>query len=153
MSKRSNIWIIALICLMFNVFVACSVAEETPKTPPVGAGPGDISGFLKNLTEKGYDISEIQAAIDKGDKDSVKTLLDKFFEAHPEAKPQRPAMTAEQLKKTVDDLASKGNDVAQIKAAVDSGDTTTAQKLLDEFFTAHPDSRQTPPADGQKPPQ
>ncbi len=154
MSKKSNIWTIALACLVFSVFVACAVAEDTPQAPPEGGGPGgDISGLLKNLTEKGFDVSEIQAAFDKDDKDTAKTLLDKFFEAHPDAKPQMRLMDADHMKKIVEDLASKGSDVSQIKTALDSGDTTSAQKLLDDFFKAHPETRPTPPADGQKPTQ
>lgn len=154
MIKKSNIWIIALACVLLSVFVASALADDAPQAPPAGGGPGgDMSGLLKNLTAKGYDVTEIQAAIDKGDKDSAKTLLDKFFEAHPDAKPQMPAMDADHLKKMVDELATKGNDVSQIKAALDGGDTTTAQKLLDEFFKAHPDARPTPPADGKKPAQ
>ncbi len=154
MSKQSNMWIIALACIVLSVFVASAVAEEAPQAPPAGGGAGgDMSGLLKNLTEKGFDVSDIQAAIDKGDKDTAKTLLDKFFEAHPDAKPQMQPMDADHMKKIVDELASKGSDVSQIKAALDSGDTTSAQKLLDDFFKAHPDARPTPPADGKKPAQ
>lgn len=154
MIKKSNIWIIALACVLLSVFVTSALADDAPQAPPAGAGPGgDMSGLLENLTAKGYDVTEIQAAIDKGDKDSAKTLLDKFFEAHPDAKPQMPAMDADRLKKMVDDLATKGNDVSQIKTALDGGDIATAQKLLDEFFKAHSDARPTLPADGKKPAQ
>ena len=154
MIKKSNIWIITLACILLSVFVASVLADDAPQAPPQGGGPGgDMSGLLKNLTAKGYDVTEIQSAIDKGDKDSAKTLLDKFYEAHPDAKPTMPAMDADHLKKMVDELATKGNDVSQIKTALDGGDTATAQKLLDEFFKAHPDARPTPPADGQKPAQ
>ncbi|MDD1730374.1 MAG: hypothetical protein LUQ50_15070 [Methanospirillum sp.] len=153
MSKRSNIWIIAMACIVLSVLVASVYAEDAaPQAPPQGAGPGDMSGLLKNLTEKGFDVTEIQAAEEKGDKDSAKALLDKFFEAHPEAKPQMPPMDADRMKKIVSDLASKGSDVSAIQTALDGGDSTTAQKLLDDFFKEHPDARPTPPADGQKPP-
>ena len=153
MSKRSNIRIIAMACIMISVLTASVYAEDAaPQAPPQGAGPGDMSGLLKNLTERGFDVTDIQAAEEKGDKDSAKALLNKFIETHPEAKPQMPPMDADRLKKIVANLASKGNDVAAIQAALDSGDSTTAQKLLDNFFNEHPDSRPTPPADGQKPP-
>jgi len=154
MSNKSNIWIIALACVLLSVFVASALADDTPQAPPADGGPGgDMSGLLKSLTEKGFDVSEIQVAEDSGDKDNAKILLDKFFEVHPEAKPEMPTMDAEHLSKIVDELASKGDDVTQIKAAIDSGDTEGAQKLLDEFFKANPDARPTPPADGQAPAQ
>ena len=156
MSKKSNIFFIALACtVLLSVFVSCVSAADAPTQAPPNGGPdgGDMSGLLKNLTEKGFDVTAIQTAIDSGDKDSAKTLLDKFFTEHPDAKPQMPAMDADHLKTMVSDLASKGNDVTKIQAALDSGDTTGAQTLLDEFFKAHPDARPTPPADGQKPAQ
>lgn len=105
-----------------------------------------------NLTEQGFDVSTVQAAVDSGDKDAAKKALDEFFQAHPEAKPKMPAMPADRLKEIVQNLSSKG-DVSTIQAALDSGDTEKAQKLLDEFWQQHPDAKPAPPEGGQPPQQ
>ncbi|PKP51985.1 MAG: hypothetical protein CVT90_02845 [Candidatus Altiarchaeales archaeon HGW-Altiarchaeales-3] len=143
-----------IIVIALSTLVCLAYAEDTTQAPPQGPpGGGDISGMVKNLTEKGFDVSKIQAAIDSGDKETAKTLLDAFFTEHPEAKPDRPVMDADHMKTMVQDLASKGNDVSKIQTAIDSGDTTSAQKLLDSFLNEHPDARPTHPAQGEKPAQ
>jgi hypothetical protein len=155
MKKISNIWLIALILTVAISFISCSViAADTTQAPPnapPGNGPG-MDKMLQNLTAKGYDVSKIQAAVTSGDNETARKLLDEFWTAHPDAKPQRPQMDAEQLKKMVADLAGKGNDVSKIQTALDSGNVSEAQTLFDEFIKAHPDAMPKP-ADGEKPAQ
>lgn len=143
------------IVIAISTLVCLVYADDPTQAPPQGGSPGgeDISGMVKNLTEKGFDVSKIQAAIDSGDTKTAKTLLDAFFTEHPESKPERPVMDADHMRTMVQDLASKGNDVSKIQAALDSGDTTSAQILIDSFLNEHPDARPTPPAQGEKPVQ
>ena len=158
MRKISNIWLITLIFIIGMCFIplVTSADDSAGQVPPAGApnGPngGDMTGMLKNLTEQGFDVSTVQAAVDSGDKDAAKKALDEFFQAHPEAKPKMPAMPADRLKEIVQNLSSKG-DVSTIQAALDSGDTEKAQKLLDEFWQQHPDAKPAPPEGGQPPQQ
>jgi len=98
-------------------------------------------------------MTKIQTAFNSGDNETAKTLLDAFYTDHPEAKPQKPVMDAEHMKTTLAELATKGNDVSKIQTALESGDTTGAQTLLDAFFKEHPDARPTPPDRGEKPSQ
>lgn len=143
-----------IIVIVTSTITCVAYAETTDQVPPQGAPGGwDMSGMLKNLTEKGYDVSKIQTAVDSGDKEAARTLLEGFYTEHPEAKPERPVMDAERMKSMVQDLASKGNDVSTIQVALEGGDTTGAQSLLDAFFKDHPDSRPTPPSQGEMPAQ
>lgn len=132
----------------------CSVfAEDTHAAPPNGHPNGGFDKMVQNLSEQGFDVSKIQAAIDSGDNDTARKLLDEFYAAHPEAKPKRPEMSAEQLAKIIQELKEKGKDVTAIETALAGGNTTAAQSLLDEFWKNNPGERPAPPNQSEKPPQ
>ena len=157
MRKASNIFVYLIITLILSV-MACSVlAEDTPAVPPNGPPNGHPDGgfdkMVQNLSEQGFDVSKIQAAIESGDNDTARKLLDEFYAAHPEAKPKRPEMSAEQLGKIIQELKEKGKDVTAIEAALAGGNTTAAQSLLDEFWKNNPGERPVPPNQSEKPPQ
>jgi hypothetical protein len=157
MVKISNIWLIALMLTVVLSVIICSASAadnsaQAPSNAPLEGGPG-MDRMLQNLTERGYDVKNIQETVKSGDNETAKKLLDEFWTAHPETKPQRPQMSADQLKEIVTDLAGKGKDISKIQAALDSGNITEAQKLLDEFWKANPDLRPAPQANGEKPPK
>jgi|GEM_PF-1433650 len=140
--KILNIWLVVLILTIFTCFITCSVSAADALAPinaPPGDGPG-MDKILQNLTEKGYDVSKIQVALNDGDNETAKKLLDEFWTAHPDSKPQRPQMDPDQLKMMVSDLAGKGNDVSKIQAALDSGNVSDAHILFDEFIKSHPNA-------------
>lgn len=153
MKLRSNIRIALLIALVMSVLICTVPADDKPQAPPNGPPDGGFDHMVQNLSEQGYDVSKIQAAIDSKDNDTARKLLDEFFAAHPEAKPKRPEMSADQLKTIIQELKEKGKDVSQIEAALTGGNTTKAQMLLDEFWKNNPDERPAPKNPGEKPPQ
>jgi len=53
-----------------------------------GFGPGMMENRLAQLEAKGYDVSAIRAAIDSGDKETSRTLMQQFMEAHKEELPR-----------------------------------------------------------------
>jgi hypothetical protein len=64
---------------------------------PDGAPPGDrpydssrMTGLLNKLTEQGFDVSAIRAAVDSGDMDTARTLMKQFMEEHKDQLPERP---------------------------------------------------------------
>ena len=118
--------------------------------------PLNGAGFIKtlqNLTARGYDVSTIQAAVNIGDNQTARKLLNTFYETYPETKPEMPVMSADRIKGIISNLSQKGNDVSQIQKSLDAGDIKAAQNLLDTFYKEHPDQRQTPPTRGEKPSQ
>lgn len=157
MEKTSNILVSLIITLVLSAMVCSVLAEDKPAAPPNGPpnGPpdGGFDTMVQNLSKQGFDVSQIQAAIDSGEKDTARKLLDEFYAAHPEAKPKRPDMSAEQLGNIIQGLKEKGKDVATIEAALAGGNTTAAQALLDEFWKNNPGERPAPPEHGEKPPQ
>lgn len=100
--------------------------------------------MVQNLTTKGYDLTQIQAALDKGDEQTARKLLTQFWDQHPEV---RPAIPVDRIKGMVQNLSAKGYDTKDIQAAVDSGDGSKASALLNQFFQAHPEARPTFTAD------
>jgi hypothetical protein len=105
---------------------------------------GNMKGMIQNLTAKGYDLTQIQAALDKGDNQTTFQLLNQFWDQHPEARPQMPI---DWMKGIEQNLTAKGFDTTQIKAAIDSGDGTKANTLLNQLYQAHPEARPTFPID------
>ncbi|MDD1652283.1 MAG: tetratricopeptide repeat protein [Methanomicrobiales archaeon] len=159
--KRIALGIMVVLC-MFAIYQAG--AQDT------AAGQGTVAGdrcpghgpnptaILDRLEAQGYDVSAIRAAIDGGDTDTARTLLDQFREEHPDALPAfggqpgaRGPMDADRLTSLLERLSEKGYDVSEIQSALDNESLDTAMKLLRKFMEEHreelgmPD--RTPPAD------
>jgi len=67
--------------------------DELP-IPPAGdrAGNGErMSGLFDNLEEQGYDMSEVRTAIESGDMETARTLMQQFMEEHRDELPIPPA--------------------------------------------------------------
>jgi DNA-binding GntR family transcriptional regulator len=118
--------------------------DELPK-PPAGDRGNRMPGLLDHLEEQGYDVTAIRAAVESGDKETARTLLDQFMQEHPDAlpvpadSPPRGHMTS-----LLDRLEEQGYDVTAIRAAVESGDKETARTLLDQFMQEHPEEMPGP---------
>ena len=54
-----------------------------------GFGSGMMENRLAQLETKGYDVSAIRAAIDSGDKETARTLMEQFMESHKDELPRR----------------------------------------------------------------
>ncbi len=110
--------------------------------------------MLDNLTAKGYDVSAIRAAVTSGDYKTAMTLLAGFQDCSPGCIPcpgegaGKGPMTGEakgeRMILMLDNLTAQGYDVSAIRTAVTSGDYETAQTLMQEFRTAHPDAFPAP---------
>jgi DNA-binding transcriptional MerR regulator len=153
MKKALNILAVLFVTCVVSLGVASVFADDKPASPPNGAPGGGFDKMVQNLSEQGYDVAKIKAAVESGDNETAKKLLDTFFTEHPEAKPKRPVMSAEQLKTMTEELKQKGKDVSAIEAALSSGNTSAAQNLLDEFWKNNPDLRPTPKDPNEKPAQ
>lgn len=93
---------------------------------------------VKNLTAKGYDLTQVQASLDKRDGRTARKLLNQFYDQHPEARPQ---ISLDRIKQSVQNLTTKGFDTSDILKAIDSGDTSKANTLLNQLYQAHPEAR------------
>jgi ABC-type uncharacterized transport system substrate-binding protein len=109
-----------------------------------GPACGDrMTGTLDKLEEQGYDVSAIRAAVESGDMETARELMQEFMTANPDARPPQGAGpgNGERMTGTLDKLEEQGYDVSAIRAAVESGDMETARDLLKEFMSANPDAR------------
>jgi len=130
--------------IIFTTLLVSVSAAAPDNQQPGGAHYADhMKETLQNLTTKGYDVSQIQAAVDKGDNQGAFKLLNDLYDQHPEA---RPPMSMDRIKQTVTNLTAKGFDVSSIQTAIDSGDAGKATTALNDFWKAHPDARPAPRA-------
>jgi DNA-binding GntR family transcriptional regulator len=107
-------------------------------------GHGGPVKMLDRFEEQGYDVSAIRAAVESGDNTTAHTLMQQFMEAHTELIPARnadktnaPGFGAGMMEKHLTQLEEQGYDISAIRAAVESGDNTTAHTLMQEFMEAH----------------
>ena len=61
--------------------------NATEKNVP-GFGHGMMENRLTQLEAKGYDVSAIRAAVQSGDRETARTLMQQFMEAHKDELPQ-----------------------------------------------------------------
>ena len=101
-----------------------------------GAGP---LGHLDRLEERGYDVSEIRTAIENGDHETARTLLQQFMEEHKDELPARPDEGCRGPLGHLDRLEAQGYDVSEIRTAIENGDHETARTLLQQFMEEHKD--------------
>jgi hypothetical protein len=70
--------------------MAASQAADQTSTP--GHTQGRVLELLDKLQENGYDVSAIRTAIQNGDTETAKTLMEQFRTAHPDAFPSHTFM-------------------------------------------------------------
>jgi hypothetical protein len=116
-----------------------------------GAHDERMSHLLSNLTEKGYDVSAISAAVTSGDYRTAMNLLKEFRTAHMDAFPafgegngkcpMKSVANETRMLEMLDNLTAKGYDVSAIRTSVEGGNLKTAMTQIREFMTANPDAR------------
>ncbi len=124
-----------------------------------GAGKGNMTRLQKgtrlllrldNLTEQGYDVSAIRAAVENEDYKTAFTLMQEFKAANANAFPAlgegagkgnlTRLQNGTRMLLRLDNLTEQGYDVSAIRAAVQNGDYKTAFTLMQEFKAANPEA-------------
>ncbi len=124
--------------------------DELPTPPADGNRQMHISGLLDRLEEQGYDVSAIRAAIESGDTETARTLLQQFMEEHRDELPAPPETGDRGFGPLarLNYLEQQGYDVSAIRDAIDNGDHETARALMQQFMEEHRDELPTPPGTG-----
>jgi hypothetical protein len=95
--KTPKIFVGALIIYCVVVLLIGTVSADAAVNPPGNTshmekgshfGPG---AMLDKLEEQGYDVSAIRAAVESGDTDTARTLMQQFMEEHRDEMPAPPA--------------------------------------------------------------
>jgi hypothetical protein len=139
-------------CAVIVLFISPAIAfAGAPGTgAPIGCG---MAGPLDRLEEQGYDVSLIRTAIESGDRETVRTLMQQFMEEHGEELdfPAPPCNGGDRLAGPLDRLEEQGYNVSEIRTAVENGDRETARTLMQQFMDEHDDELKmpTPPGDGK----
>lgn len=110
------------------------------------AGQFGPEKMIERLEQQGVDVTGVKTALQQGDANAVKEWLQAYREAHQGEMmkgagkgPMTGVANGERMPGMPGNLTAKGYDVSAIRSAVTSGDYKTAQTLLQEFRTAHPD--------------
>ncbi len=101
-----------------------------------GMGP---DALLDKLEAQGYDVSEIRAAIESGDAETARTLMQQFMEEHRDELPTPPENGNRGFGPLarLNYLEQQGYDVSAIRDAIDNGDHETARALMQQFMEEH----------------
>jgi len=91
------------------------------------------AGALDRLEEQGYDMTAVRAAVERGDTDAARTLLEQFMAEHRDEFPPPPGEEA-RLSARLDALEAEGIDVSAPRAALESGDLNTVLTLLRQLL-------------------
>ncbi|MGA2933920.1 MAG: hypothetical protein ABSD81_02045 [Methanomicrobiales archaeon] len=90
---------------------------------------------ITKLEERGVDVTEVKADLQKGDTAAVKAWLENYFQTH---RPDTAGKNGnERLQLIVSNLEKKGVDVSTVKTDLQNGDITSVQTWLKSYFDAH----------------
>lgn len=101
-------------------------------------------GMLDYFEETGYDMTAIRAAIESGDKDTARTLLEQFMAEHRSDFPPPPGEEA-RLSARLDVLEADGIDVSAPRTALESGDLNAVLALLQQLLDKNRDALPSTP--------
>ncbi|MDI6876231.1 MAG: hypothetical protein QMC96_05605 [Methanomicrobiales archaeon] len=110
--------------------------NELPMPPERDHSRMHASRLLERLEEQGFDVSAIRAAVESGDRETARTLLQQFLEEHKDALPgpSRQGDRTSNMTVLLDRLEERGLDVSEIRSAVEGGDAETARTLLQQVM-------------------
>jgi hypothetical protein len=96
-------------------------------------GGGNITVRLDHLEEHGYNISAIRTAVEDGDKDNARLLMQQFMKEHKDEMPAPPGRD-DRITVRLDHLEEQGYNVSAIRTAVEDGDMDNARLLMQQFM-------------------
>mgnify|MGYP003816169249 CR=1 FL=1 len=117
--------------------------EHKDEFPPQEQKEDRIVARLDHLEEQGYDVSAIRAAVENGDRETARTLMQQFMEEHKDELPP-PEQKEDRIVARLDHLEEQGYDVSAIRAAVENGDGESARTLMQQFMEEHKDELPSP---------
>ncbi len=96
--------------------------------------------LIQNLTEREYNTSSLESALETGNLESVQRFLDQFWREHPEAHSYPPELSIDRITGTVMNLTASGNNLSAVQGALERGDADAARTLLEQFLQEHPEA-------------
>lgn len=145
--KRSSIAsgiALALICAFLAAPVSAALQNGERSAD---RGPGAL---IDRLEEQGVDVTAIRAAIEQGDNETARTLMQQFMGERRTERSAPPTNGSRemQIEGLLDRLEEQGVDVTAIRAAIEQGDNETAQTLLKQVIESHSKALPKQPRNG-----
>jgi len=144
--------IVAISAILGFLIVMVFPVNALPARSAQLSGDAGVRQFshLDRLEEQGYDMSAVRAAIESGDYETARTLMQQFMEEHKDELPMSPAGdragNGERMSGHLDRLEEQGYDMSEVRAAIESGDYETARTLMRQFMEEHKDELPMSPA-------
>lgn len=148
--KKSRIAIgAASVLCIFALLAVPAVAAFQNGTSGERLGQGV---FLDKLEAQGYDVSAIRAAVESGDNETARTLMQQFMEENRDELPAPPADGDRGFGPLarLNSLEEHRYDVSAIRDAIDNGDHETARALMQQFMEEHRDELPVKPQAGTR---
>ncbi len=135
--KKSSKFVFALAGLA--VLCVCA-AMAAPMAAGEGAGRGgmmqDGSGaqvVLEKLQANGVDTTELETALENGDREAVRAFLQENRPADaPAMNEDRPAMNEERVQEMITKMQANGVDTTELETALENGDNDAVRAFLQE---------------------
>ena len=143
--KNMHILIVPIVMILLACLIIPAYAMPG-KEAGIGGGKiggGNMTARLDHLEEQGYDVRAIRAAVESGDGETARSLMQQFMEEHKDEFPS-PVQKEDRIVARLDHLEEQGYDVRAIRAAVESGDGETARLLMQQFMEEHKDEFPSP---------
>ncbi|MDD1708495.1 MAG: hypothetical protein LUQ33_04915, partial [Methanoregulaceae archaeon] len=122
-----------MILLALLIIPAYAIPGGNAGFPGGKMGGGNITTHLNRLEEQGYDVSAIRTAVENGDMDTARSLMQQFMEEHKGELPAPPGKE-DRMTTHLDRLEEQGFDVTAIRTAVENGDMDTSRSLMQQFM-------------------
>ncbi|KUK61459.1 MAG: hypothetical protein XE10_0759 [Methanoculleus marisnigri] len=119
-----------LICALLAVPVSAAFQNGERSTDR------GLGALIDRLEEQGVDVTAIRAAVEQGDYETARTLMQQFREEHRIERSAPPADGNREMRIAglLDRLEEQGVDVTAIRAAVEQGDYETARTLMKQVL-------------------
>jgi Spy/CpxP family protein refolding chaperone len=89
---RTLIGVASVLCIVAIIVAPASASLQNMGEAPGGRMDGGMGmlAHLDRLEEQGYDVSAIRAAVESGDAETSRALMQQFMEEHKDELPARP---------------------------------------------------------------
>ena len=139
--------LVMLVLIVVPAHAVPGFQAGTPDRPSGGAMP---SAMLDYLEEQGYDMTSIRAAVENGDMDTARTLLQQFIAEHKDELPAPP--TGEDRFSARGDHTGASCDTAGAGRGIFGSGTIDANRTMQRPVSQGPGTGYTRiPATGSKP--
>ena len=141
---RRNCTISGLFLLLVLTIVTAGCTGVSSPSPVSGTQNltlEDAGELVRGLTGKNFTASSLESVPATGDLEGVQQYVDRFWQEHPETRPDPSGISLDGIATVVTNLTASREELSAVQAALDRGDPDTAHTLLERFVQEHPEAQ------------